>query len=480
MAFTNIPGGKFVNGLLRQWLGEHAHTGTDGSATVSVGSVTDGTVTNNKLATDVKVGSLATLTTTEKASVVGALNEVDGVADGAASNATSALNNIGTLASLTTTAKNNIVAAVNEVDGVADGAASAVLLKYTKPGTGIPAADLAAAVQTSLGKADTALQPSGGTNVIYKQIALGGYAASPTQVKFQGADVAATILGTQNTATYALSVGNTFIVNPNGAGDQTWTVAGTQAKSVSGASPTTDTTTEADTKLNISVDGSAATEVTFDWTAGGGTNSGIKIAAEMQTKIQALGGAFAAVTVDYNVTTPNKYTVLSGTYGTASSVVITPATSGSITEELKLGTAGGGTETAGTGDAANLAAATAAECAAKIAALNGLTAVVEPATTGKIRITSDTAGAASSLVVNAACTLDTVFGITGSDYGEEGLGLSSDMSSTSYAVMVQTVKGSAVTDTYTVGDKATTGFNIRPETNTSTETVDLIIFGTLA
>lgn len=35
--------------------------------------------------------------------------------------------------------------------------------KYVKPGTGIPATDLTSAVQTSLGKADTAYQkPSGG------------------------------------------------------------------------------------------------------------------------------------------------------------------------------------------------------------------------------------------------------------------------------------------------------------------------------
>lgn len=37
----------------------------------------DGTITNAKLATDVKVGSLAALTTTEKSSVTGSINEVD-------------------------------------------------------------------------------------------------------------------------------------------------------------------------------------------------------------------------------------------------------------------------------------------------------------------------------------------------------------------------------------------------------------------
>jgi hypothetical protein len=51
---------------------------------VAAGSGTippDGTISNSKLATDVKVGSLATLTTTEKGSVVGALNEIDANVD---------------------------------------------------------------------------------------------------------------------------------------------------------------------------------------------------------------------------------------------------------------------------------------------------------------------------------------------------------------------------------------------------------------
>jgi hypothetical protein len=49
-----------------------------------------------------QVGSLGSLTTTAKNSIVAAINEVDG--------------EMGTLASLTTTAKNNVVAAINEVD----------------------------------------------------------------------------------------------------------------------------------------------------------------------------------------------------------------------------------------------------------------------------------------------------------------------------------------------------------------------------
>jgi len=86
----------------------HDHDGVNSKA-VTVGTVADGAVTNAKLATDVKVGSLATLDTTEKTSVVGAINEVN-------TNTDTANTSIGTLANLTTTAKNNLVVAINEVD----------------------------------------------------------------------------------------------------------------------------------------------------------------------------------------------------------------------------------------------------------------------------------------------------------------------------------------------------------------------------
>jgi hypothetical protein len=139
--------------------------------------VGDGTVTNAKLATDVKVGSLATLSTTAKSTVVAAVNELftskantsalgtaaalnvpasGNAASGevvkgtdtrlsdsrtplshthlaanitdfqtaVTSNTTVAANTtaIGTLSSLTTTAKSNLVVAINEVKATADAA----------------------------------------------------------------------------------------------------------------------------------------------------------------------------------------------------------------------------------------------------------------------------------------------------------------------------------------------------------------------
>lgn len=50
---------------------------------------------------------------------------------------------------------------VTEITSAITDLQTAVAALYTKPGTGIPKTDLAEAVQTSLGKADTAVQPSG-------------------------------------------------------------------------------------------------------------------------------------------------------------------------------------------------------------------------------------------------------------------------------------------------------------------------------
>lgn len=138
-----------------------ATLGSDGKLTAAqlpaIGSaqITDGSITNNDLATDVKVGSLATLTTTAKTTVVAAVNELktstdakipltqraaangvatlDGsskvpivqmpvlptanIADGSITDAKLATDNkVGSLAALLTTSKGSVVLAINEVD----------------------------------------------------------------------------------------------------------------------------------------------------------------------------------------------------------------------------------------------------------------------------------------------------------------------------------------------------------------------------
>ena len=73
---------------------------------VNILSVLDsrsGTNTTNISELADNVGDISTLTTTDKTSIVNAINEVDG--------------DVGTLSNLTTTNKNNLVAAINEVDG---------------------------------------------------------------------------------------------------------------------------------------------------------------------------------------------------------------------------------------------------------------------------------------------------------------------------------------------------------------------------
>ncbi len=79
----------------------HDHDGTNTKLVVG-GAPADGSVTNTKLATDVKVGSVAALTTTANTNAVAAINELDA--------------DIGAPASLTTTIKTSAVLAINELD----------------------------------------------------------------------------------------------------------------------------------------------------------------------------------------------------------------------------------------------------------------------------------------------------------------------------------------------------------------------------
>lgn len=63
------------------------------------------------------------------------------------------------------TLKNNWANGDQFTAGDANDVADAVNASYTKPGTGIPASDLASAVQTSLGKADSAVQSVSSTSI---------------------------------------------------------------------------------------------------------------------------------------------------------------------------------------------------------------------------------------------------------------------------------------------------------------------------
>lgn len=297
--------------------------------------------------------------------------------------------------------------------------------------------------------------------------------ANPTMVSFQD-DAPATLLGSKTGPFNLGTDGLTFVVTVDGVED-TATFNCAAGTSVSGASPSTDITGEVDTKFNVAVDGGAAQEVTLDKA---GKNTGELIAAEMQTKIRALGGAAAAVTVAFG---DGVYTVTSGTKGTGSSVVITPAASGSITEELKIGVAGGGTETAGTGDFVNAAAATVEEVIAVLA--TDLGDIVATDDGGAVRITAATAttGGDSSIVIGAG-TANNVLGFTqaATMYGAQGLGFESDMADGDY-IVIPVLTGSTAADLgLGIDGKTAAGFGVVCETAASTATVDLLVIGAAA
>lgn len=409
----------------------------------------DGSVNNDKLDTDVKVGSLATLTTDVITSVVEAINEVDGHADAAQG-------------------------AAEAAQSTADGAAGVAAAAYVLPVDGIPSTDMTAAVQTALGKADTALQVGLINAIRIGKVTLNG--VNPTPVVFQ-ADTAATIAGTE-TEPFALDNGLTLVVDPDGDGDDTITFAAAAGTSTSDASPATDMSASPDTKLNIAYNGADPVEVEFDWAtgdSGGPCNDGTKIAAEMQEKIRAALDGNPAITVAYS---GGVYVITSPTLGTGSSIVVTPAADHNCTEELKLGVADGGVEAAGTGDAVNIGAATAEEVADAInntPAAGWTAAAVE----GKVVITSASDGKDSSLAVNAGSTADLILGITGSAYGAQGLGYASYMADTDYVVMLTPLAATGALADVAVGvtGKAVDGFDVECETAAATTDVDLIIVG---
>ena len=81
------------------------------------------------------IGTLNSLTTTEKTNLVGAVNEVKGTADTALGLANTNKASIGTLTNLATTEKGNLVGAVNEVKGTADAAQTKANDAFTQANT---------------------------------------------------------------------------------------------------------------------------------------------------------------------------------------------------------------------------------------------------------------------------------------------------------------------------------------------------------
>ena len=114
--------------------------------------------------------------------------------------------------------------------------------------------------------------------------------------------------------------------------------AATAGKSIGQDGAQTDMSAVSDTKFKISVDGDAAEEVTCVWT---GATTGALIAAQMQTKIRALGTNKAAVTVVFSI---NRYRITSGTTGAASAIVITAGDTLDCSDDLRIGITNDGQE----------------------------------------------------------------------------------------------------------------------------------------
>lgn len=277
----------------------------------------------------------------------------------------------------------------------------------------------------------------------------------------------------------------TIVINPDGDGEQTATIDATAGNHVGAVGASIDMSAVAEDKFNISVDGGAPVEVECDF-IGETCDTGNKIATEMQTKIQAaLGGVL--VTVAFSAVGGNHYVITSPTLGKNSAIEITPADDHDCTEELFLGTANGGVDTAGTGDVADLSAVTADEiiavCTDDMAGLTVTEGIGDDA--GKIVFTSDSTGGASSILVGNG-TYNAVIGLTNTevDYGAAGLGYdgvtlehSGDDEYDVYLTKVGVAQADLGADDLGVLNKAAGGFNIVCETAASSYQVDVVVIG---
>lgn len=337
-------------------------------------------------------------------------------------------------------------------------------------------------LETELGTVEgrvEALEQCSGICLRSGTVALTGGTAGLTVVKF--GDATAATVTSANAEPYDLAHGETIIVNPDGDGNKTATIAATAATSTSAESPSEDISGGADNKFMISVNGGDAEEVTLTLD---GANSGANIATAMQTAIRALdSGQGDEVTVVFS---GGKYIITSPVLGTSSSVVVTRAASHNVTEELKIGVADGGVEVAGTGNVANVDAVTAAELAAICNAESGLDGIVATVSAdNKLVLTSETTGSSSSLVMGNG-TANAAIGFTNTNqfFGAEGLGYDTDMADDEYRVLLTSIHaqaslaGSGVAVVPTT--KATSGFTIAAETAADTHSVDVLIHGTAA
>lgn len=401
---------------------------------------------------------------TATADEINALSPSSSPADGSVTNAKLADDvKVGSLAALTTTAKTSVQAAINEVDSHADAA-------YVKPEAGIPASDMAAAVQASLGLADTALQVGVGvTKIVRKTIQLAGGA---TPVLFQD-DAVPFITGIAE-ATDMHTVGNngTIKIQNDAEGDETATLACTAGTHTGGDGCSTNMTSNTDTKLKIRANGDEAWHtITCDWS---GCNTGAAIATQLQTKVQALGATYgySRVTVGFST---DHLVFTSADLGTASTIEIDRAADHDCCDDLDIGPDNGVTAV-GTGDVANIYAVAPTEIATLI---NGdMSNVVADASSGTLVISGTTEGRAGKVTAGNG-TLNTLCGIPNGEiaYGAQGMGLDADWDDALYDVFL-TYKGAAAgAKDLGWASPAETGFTVTCETGSDTGYVSVLVVG---
>jgi len=300
------------------------------------------------------------------------------------------------------------------------------------------------------------------------------------RVKFQDSGPA-TLLGTVTGPFDLTGVGDggTIIVNPDGDGAETVVINFAPGTHVGGASCSTDMAGEVDTKLKIRANGDPDWhEITCDWTL---CNSGAAIATQLQTQIQALGATYGynAITVGF---ANSKLTFTSAQAGTGSTIEIARADTLDCCDELDIGP--NGTTTPGTGDVANAAAALAAELVLVINADLAAQSVIATAESGKIRLTSKTNGAGSSIVMGDS-SLKTVLGLAkdATSYGSQGLGYATDMADALYVVVATlagVAQGNLTGRILSITNQAVGGFDVECFEATATDDVFVAIFGQAA
>jgi hypothetical protein len=196
-----------------------------------------------------------------------------------------------------------------------------------------------------------------------------------------------------NTQPFNLEPGQTLVISIDGGGDQTFTFAATSASRTAGANGPYALTNG--WTLQVAIDGGSTFTKTFN------TGEFVSIGAATVAEVVASLNSFFASNGMGCVAAPiaSAFKITSNRRGTGSIVNVV---GGSANAAFTFTTGA----IAGTGDASNIDAVTAAEVVTKLSTLTGSVASV---VSGKVHIVSNTTGPSSSVQVKASSTATAVF-----------------------------------------------------------------------